>query len=463
MTLGHTTVLQERPIMDSLLMNVSGLLANLSYKNDNNRAKVMQVGAVQSVISYIAEEGAEGTVSATSEGSLRRNITISALLQNLTAGAAFRAKIVGLGGVKVLLSIVSKGKNKDMVRYSLGALRNLANDPAIQRQLVDEGLLDACIHVSTYYGEGDTFEDSSTPVEHAACIVRNLCGNDQIRNMVRKNNALQHLSKQVDPASKSICEDYVRLKPDLNPADVMVAYLSHNGDVLPELCGTTDNATPAFPPECAHLKGDVGAHAAWGAILHMMNQLWLQYEAPRPDLAELLELMEEDKAREAAKKKKKGHDGLGGADADGVDGLDMDAAASGKEGDELESEDAELAHLGLLSPLHSPPHSPQDGPAPAPARGVAPLGDDNDGLDVVAPPRGEGGEGGGGGGGTDAGSAGAGGGGKRSMCCTCTRLALPGTRAWRRKRRGGTWQRCCAIVWPSSNAIPALSKGPTSE
>lgn len=55
------------------------------------------------------------------------------------------------------------------------------------------------------------------------------------------------------------------------------------------------------------------------------------------------------------------------------------------------------------------------------------------------------------------------GGGKRSMCCTCTRLALLGTRAWRRKRRGGAWQRCCAIVWPSSNAIPALSKGPTSE
>ena len=43
---------------------------------------------------------------------------------------------------------------------------------------------------------------------------------------MRQNNALQTLSKQVDPASKNICEEYVRLKPDLNPKDVMVAYLS---------------------------------------------------------------------------------------------------------------------------------------------------------------------------------------------------------------------------------------------
>ena len=91
-------ILQERPIMDSLLMNVSGLLANLSYKNDSNRSKILMVGAVQSVINFVAEDTGDG---ATSEGSLRRNITISALLQNLTAGAAFRAKIVGLGGVQV--------------------------------------------------------------------------------------------------------------------------------------------------------------------------------------------------------------------------------------------------------------------------------------------------------------------------------------------------------------------------
>ena len=51
------------------------------------------------------------------------------------------------GGVKVLIKIVVSGKNKDMVRYALGALRNLANDLPIQRQLVDEGLLEACIFI----------------------------------------------------------------------------------------------------------------------------------------------------------------------------------------------------------------------------------------------------------------------------------------------------------------------------
>ncbi len=44
-----------------------------------------------------------------------------------------------------------------------------------------QGLLDACIYISTIYGERDTFEDGSNPKEHAASIVRNLCGNDQIR------------------------------------------------------------------------------------------------------------------------------------------------------------------------------------------------------------------------------------------------------------------------------------------
>jgi hypothetical protein len=30
------------------------------------------------------------------------------------------------------MQIASSGKNKDMVRYALGALRNLANDTAVQ-------------------------------------------------------------------------------------------------------------------------------------------------------------------------------------------------------------------------------------------------------------------------------------------------------------------------------------------
>jgi hypothetical protein len=49
----------------------------------------------------------------------------------------------------------------------------------VQRKLVDEGLLDACVYISTHYGESDQFEDGSTPVEHVASVVRNLCANDQ--------------------------------------------------------------------------------------------------------------------------------------------------------------------------------------------------------------------------------------------------------------------------------------------
>ena len=33
----------EQPILDSLLMNLAGLLANIACRNDNNRAKIMQV------------------------------------------------------------------------------------------------------------------------------------------------------------------------------------------------------------------------------------------------------------------------------------------------------------------------------------------------------------------------------------------------------------------------------------
>lgn len=65
-------------------MNVAGLLANLSFRNDNNRAKVMQAGAVQTLIGYVSNQDAERAVQ--SEGALRRNIMIGALLQNLTAG-----------------------------------------------------------------------------------------------------------------------------------------------------------------------------------------------------------------------------------------------------------------------------------------------------------------------------------------------------------------------------------------
>ena len=35
----------------------------------------------------------------------------------------------------------------------------------VQRKLVDEGLLDACVYISTHYGESDQFDDGSTPVE----------------------------------------------------------------------------------------------------------------------------------------------------------------------------------------------------------------------------------------------------------------------------------------------------------
>ncbi len=96
-----SSILLERPILDSLLMNVAGLLANLSFRNDNNRAKVMQAGAVQMLIEYVSSQ--EEASAAQAEGALRRNIMIGALLQNLTAGVAFRSKIVGFGGVQARL------------------------------------------------------------------------------------------------------------------------------------------------------------------------------------------------------------------------------------------------------------------------------------------------------------------------------------------------------------------------
>ena len=38
--------------------------------------------------------------------------------------------------------------------------------------------------------------------------------------------------------------------------------------------------------------------------MEMVNKLWYEHEAPRPDLAEILALLEEEKAREEEKRKK---------------------------------------------------------------------------------------------------------------------------------------------------------------
>ena len=65
-----------------------------------------------------------------------------------------------------------------------------------------------------------------------------------------------------------------------------------SGDVVKELCGSTDDAEPEFPAGCEHLQGDVGARVAWTLLMEMVNQLWFEFEAPRPDLAEILAILE---------------------------------------------------------------------------------------------------------------------------------------------------------------------------
>eukprot|EP00961_Rhodomonas_salina_P279790 3779573-Rhodomonas_salina.1 len=52
------------------------------------------------------------------------------------------------------------------------------------------------------YGEKDAFDDGTSPVEHAAAILRSLSTNDSIRLMVRKNNQLHALAKLVDPSGR---------------------------------------------------------------------------------------------------------------------------------------------------------------------------------------------------------------------------------------------------------------------
>ena len=65
-----------------------------------------------------------------------------------------------------------------------------------------------------------------------------------------------------------------------------------NGDVCKEFCGSTDDAEPSLPAGCEHLQRDVGARVAWGLLMEMVNQLWFEFEAPRPDLAEILAILE---------------------------------------------------------------------------------------------------------------------------------------------------------------------------
>jgi len=66
-------------------MNLSGTLANLSFKNDLNKQKMWQAGVLQSLISNLDRP------QTPSDGQMRKDLMIAALLMNLTAGAALRS------------------------------------------------------------------------------------------------------------------------------------------------------------------------------------------------------------------------------------------------------------------------------------------------------------------------------------------------------------------------------------
>ena len=78
-------ILRGEGLIDSLVMNLSGTLANLSFKNDLNKQKMWQAGVLQSLISNLDRP------QTPSDGQMRKDLMIAALLMNLTAGAALRS------------------------------------------------------------------------------------------------------------------------------------------------------------------------------------------------------------------------------------------------------------------------------------------------------------------------------------------------------------------------------------
>lgn len=78
-------VLQGEGLIDPLVMNMSGALANLSFKNDLNKQKIWQAGVLHSLIKNLDRP------QTPSEGQMRKDLMIASLLMNLTAGAALRA------------------------------------------------------------------------------------------------------------------------------------------------------------------------------------------------------------------------------------------------------------------------------------------------------------------------------------------------------------------------------------
>jgi hypothetical protein len=204
-------------------------------------------------------------------------------------------KIVGMGVIPLLLKIVNGGRNKNMMRYALGALRNLAMESTVQKLMVKEGVLDALVNVWELFGDDDTFADGSMPQEHAACVLRNLCIDDDVRHTVRKSNKLQSLSRIADPASPPILEEYVTVKPDLTPHEVMSYSLCRGGGVVKQRFGTTDDEFNAFPVgkyqgalNCDHLENDESAQHAWECLLDVMNELYLTFEAPHENAVNCL-------------------------------------------------------------------------------------------------------------------------------------------------------------------------------
>eukprot|EP00960_Hanusia_phi_P013939 409082-Hanusia_phi.AAC.3 len=147
-------------------------LSSLAPLNDGNRAKVWQTGAVTRLIEILRDT--EMKQEAISFGVKRSDIMICALLQNVTASVTLRRQVADSGGLQLLLNIAKKGRDMNMIRYALGALRNIALEPGLQQILIETGFLDVCQVVSTEYSDKAGFDNGGSPQEYAAAVLRNL-------------------------------------------------------------------------------------------------------------------------------------------------------------------------------------------------------------------------------------------------------------------------------------------------
>ena len=154
------------------MANLSGILANLCFRNDGNRVKIWQIGAVTRLMQILRDTATKTTN--TLRGVKHSDVLICALLQNITASAALRRQVADSGGLQLLLDIAKKGRDMNMIQYALGALRNIAQEPSLQQTLIEKGFLDVCQVVSNEYSDKEDFDDGGSPQEYAAAVLRNL-------------------------------------------------------------------------------------------------------------------------------------------------------------------------------------------------------------------------------------------------------------------------------------------------